>query len=90
MWGTTATFAALCSLLNHTAIAIDRYFAITRAIEYRDVQISEVLMGHVSRVGLRWYNVNGVVILTDSNLEYYKYQGINTTMYLMRQPASRT
>ena len=36
MWGTTATFAALCSLLNHTAIAIDRFFAITRAIEYRD------------------------------------------------------
>ena len=43
MWGTTATFAALCSLLNHTAIAIDRYFAITRAIEYRDViQLIEV------------------------------------------------
>ena len=51
MWGTTATFAALCSLLNHTAIAIDRYFAITRAIEYRDViQLSEVLMGLLFRV----------------------------------------
>ena len=38
MWGTIGTFICLCSLLNHTAIAIDRYFAIARAIEYRDVQ----------------------------------------------------
>ena len=61
MWGTTATFAALCSLLNHTAIAIDRYFAIIRAIEYRDaIQLTEVLIGLLFRV--RIYRVTSQVV----------------------------